>query len=85
MMGRGEQRCIMGITSSWPAFQASMLYILSPSCQPSLNCASLWHHVAGTLHGGHWQLSEVVSTVTAAEGADASLDLSAAGAFRMGP
>lgn len=77
----------MGIPSSWPAdaaaFQASMLYILSLFCQPSLNPASLWHHAVGTLHGGHRQHSEVVTTITAAEKAIAPLDLSAAGALWM--
>lgn len=72
MMGRGKRSCIRGITSTWPAaasFQAAEVFILPPSCQPSLNCASVQHHLMGKLQGeeGHWQDNEVVPAVTTAD------------------
>lgn len=84
MTGRGERRCIRGITSSWPAaaaFQAAVVFVLPPLCQPSPNCASARLHGGG----GCWQRREVVSVVSAAAGADAPLGLSAAGVFGLWP
>lgn len=80
MMGRGKRRCIRGITTSWPAaaFQAAVVFILPPFCQPSPSCALLQHCAVGMSCGkeGHRQCSKVVPVVTAGAGTDASLALS---------
>lgn len=82
MMGRGKRRCIRGVTSSWPAaaaFQAAVVSILPPFCQPSPNCASLQHHAVGMSCGkeGRRQCSEAAPVVTAGAGTYASLAPSA--------